>query len=176
MTGKKQILDENDKETTQEIDDRKSEMPEMYGLGITYHRINKFMAGADFQFQKWADVYFYNPEQKFVNRMRTNIGAEYIPNSMSRKFFPKIRYRMGGFYSNSYFKDDNDSQFNEIGLSLGMSIPIVDRMTYHRSFINLAFEYSRLKPTNPLSMSEDYFKITLSYTLNELWFHKRKLQ
>ena len=172
MTGKKQILDAGGKETTQEIDDKKSEMPEMYGLGITYHRLHKFTAGADFQYQKWADVYFYNPEQKFVNRMRTNIGAEYIPNSMSRKFFSKIRYRMGGFYSNSYFMDTYNSQYNEFGVSLGLGIPMVDR----RSLINLAFEYSRLKPSNTLSMSEDYFKITLSYTLNELWFFKRKLQ
>ena len=167
------FAEKNDREdTTIYINNKLSEMPETYGFGITYHRLNQLTAGADFQYQKWADVFFYNAEQKFSNRMKANIGAEYIPNYMSRKFFDKIRYRMGAYFSDSYFIDTNNSQYKELGFSLGLGIPMIDR----RSYINVAFEYSRLMPSNTLSMSEDYFKFTLSYTLNELWFHKRKLQ
>ncbi|MDR0542042.1 MAG: hypothetical protein LBH19_07485 [Dysgonamonadaceae bacterium] len=148
------------------------QMPETFGVGITYHKLNKLTVGADFKYEKWAEAKFYNRTNILANRMKINVGGEFIPSAMRSHFFSRMHYRAGAYFANSYIIDSNDSKYNEYGASVGFGIPMVDR----RSFINLAFEYSRLTPQKAVSTSEQYFKFTLGYTFNELWFYKRKLQ
>ncbi|MDR1527543.1 MAG: hypothetical protein LBS46_07760 [Dysgonamonadaceae bacterium] len=148
------------------------QMPETFGVGITYRKLNKLTVGADFRYEKWAEAKFYDQTNYLTNRMKINAGMEYIPNLMKNQLLSKIHYRAGAYFANSYIIDSNGSKYNEYGVSVGFGIPMVDR----RSFVNMAFEYSRLAPQKTASMSEQYFKLTLSYTFNELWFFKRKLQ
>jgi hypothetical protein len=148
------------------------QMPEKFGVGITYRKPNKLTIGADFKYEKWAEAKFFNQTNALTNRMKVNAGVEYIPNLMRSNLLSKIHYRAGASFANSYIIDVNDSKYNEYGASVGVGIPMVDR----RSFINMAFEYTRLTPQKAASLSEQYFKLTLSYTFNELWFFKRKLQ
>ncbi|GHV58302.1 membrane protein [Bacteroidia bacterium] len=159
------------------------QLPETYGIGLTYHKNNKLIIGADLQYQKWTDTkyqYYKWADSKsyhdmtgsLANRMKINVGGEYIPNVMKNNLFSKIHYRVGASFANSYIVDKHESRYDEYGVSVGLGIPMVDR----RSFINMAFEYSRLTPQKTASMNEQYFKFTLSYTFNEPWFFKRKLQ
>jgi hypothetical protein len=165
------------------------QLPETYGIGITYHKKDKLTIGVDFKYQKWADTkhQFYRWADdlsyenysggKLTNRMKINAGGEYIPGIRKNNIFSKIRYRAGGYFANSYIIDSNNSKYNEYGLSVGLGIPL--RMTDSRerySFFNLAFEYAHLAPQKAISMSEQYFRLTFSYTFNELWFLKQKLQ
>ena len=147
------------------------EMPESYAFGITYNKLDKLTLGADFLYQKWADAKFYDKTDALSNRMKINIGGEYIPNIMSNNFFNRVRYRAGAHYSDSYVKV-KDSGYKEYGANIGFGFPMNDR----RSFINLAFEYSFIRPEVNTLIDEQYLKLTLSYTFNELWFFKRKLQ
>jgi hypothetical protein len=62
--------------------------------------------------------------------------------------------------------------YDEYGVSLGLGVPMNDR----RSFLNFAFEYTTIQPELKTLIKEQYFKITVSYTFNELWFFKRKVQ
>ncbi|KAA6303237.1 MAG: hypothetical protein EZS26_000570 [Candidatus Ordinivivax streblomastigis] len=148
------------------------QMPETFGLGFTYHQNHQLTAGADAQYQRWADAQYYGKTDTLSNRLKINAGVEYIPNAFSNNFLGRIRYRAGAYFTDSYIIDKNGSKFNEYGVTAGFGIPLVDR----RSFINLSFEYSRIAPQKTISLQENYFKFTLSYTFNELWFFKRKLQ
>ena len=163
-----QIMSENTHHNTR---DSVFQMPETFGIGISYRKMDKLTLGADFQYQKWAEAKFYNKTDSLANRMKINAGGEYIPNIRGNSLFSRIRYRAGGYFSSSYIIDLHDSKYNEYGLSIGLGIPMVDR----RSFVNMAFEYSRLTPQKSVSMNEQYFKLTVSYTFNELWFSRRKL-
>jgi hypothetical protein len=151
--------------------DKIFEMPETFGLGMTYNLKNKLTLGADIQYQKWAEANYFSKTDTLANRLKINIGGEFIPNIQSRKFLERMSYRMGAYYSNSYIKV-NGFGYNEYGASLGFGIPLSDR----RSYFHLAFDYTALLPQSSLLMSERYFKLTLSYTFNELWFFKRKIQ
>ena len=153
------------------------QMPETYGIGISYCKKDQLTLGADFTYQKWAEAKFYNEMNRLSNRMKINVGGEFIPNVRGNNLLSRMRYRAGGYFANSYIIDSNNSKYNEYGLSVGMGIPIIANRYYvnRYSFINLAFEYSRLTPQKPVSMSEQYFKLTFSYTFNELWFYKQKL-
>ncbi|MDR0412772.1 MAG: outer membrane protein transport protein [Dysgonamonadaceae bacterium] len=138
------------------------QLPETYAVGISYRKINKWTAGADVQYQRWAGAKFYDKTDTLFNRIKINVGAEYTR---------KLHYRAGAHYSDAYVKAKG-SGYNEYGVSLGVGIPMIDK----RSFLNLALEYSVLRPKVKELLDEQYLKFTLSYTFNELWFFKRKLQ
>ena len=147
------------------------EMPESLGAGITLNQINKYSVGFDVLFQKWEDVKFQDKDKEFFNLLKYNAGGEFIPDILSRNYLKQIRYRAGAYYSDSYFKL-KDTGYKEYGLSVGVGLPTVDR----RSMINMSLEYSMLRPNNEDLINEQSFRITLSYTFNELWFFKRKVQ
>ncbi|MDR3062066.1 MAG: hypothetical protein LBU57_08140 [Dysgonamonadaceae bacterium] len=150
------------------------EIPESYGFGFTYNKLYHYTFGADVLLQRWADAKFYDQTNALNNRLKINLGGEYIPNLMTNKYYNRIRYRAGLSYTNSYVKI-KDSGYKEYGASIGFGLPMVDR----RSFVNFAFEYSLIQPEVKYIkeyIKEQYFKFTLSYTFNELWFFKQKLQ
>ncbi|MDR2056903.1 MAG: hypothetical protein LBP83_01205 [Dysgonamonadaceae bacterium] len=156
------------------------EFPETYGLGLTYNIKNKLTTGLDVHYQKWASAKFYDKTDTLSNRLKINVGGEYIPDYRSNKFFKRVHYRAGAYYSNSYVKIAGKG-FKEYGASLGFGFPMQDR----RSFLNLAFDYTLVSPDVKSIQSEkkeytfineQYFRITISYTFNELWFFKRKVQ
>jgi hypothetical protein len=102
--------------------------------------------------------------------MKISAGFEYIPNLYSRPFFNRVRYRAGLNYTNSYIKVKG-SDYKEFGATVGFGVPISD----NRSYINLSFEYLKILPESKFMIKEDYARITLSYTFNEWWFFKKKL-
>ncbi|MDR1373215.1 MAG: hypothetical protein LBJ17_08920 [Dysgonamonadaceae bacterium] len=154
------------------------QLPESYGFGFTFQHFNKYTVGADVLYQKWDNAKFYDETDAFNNRLKFNVGGEYIPNLMTNNFWKRVRYRAGAHYSNSYIKVNNEATnnkdvgFKEYGINLGFGFPMVDR----RSFLNVALEYSRIVPELKTLISEQYMKITVGYTFNELWFYKQKLK
>jgi len=152
------------------------EMPESFGLGFSYNQLGKMTVGADVLYQRWADVKYFNQTGAFNNRLKMNAGGEFIPNRTSNNLLYKLHYRGGLYYTNSYL-NVKDSKYNEYGVNLGVGIPIQDRRWQDkRSYINVAFEYSVVKPELNTLVKEQYFKISLSYTFNELWFFKQRVQ
>ena len=147
------------------------QLPESYAFGVTYNKKNKYTVGADFLYQKWEDAKFYDQTKALSNRMKINAGGEYIPDYTSNNFFSKMHYRAGAYYTNSYVELKGEG-YKEYGATLGLGIPMNDR----RSFLNFAFEYSMIRPESSSLIDEQYLKLTVSYTFNELWFFKRKVQ
>jgi hypothetical protein len=152
------------------------ELPATYGVGATFSEKDKFTVGMDVQYQAWASSKFYDKTDTLSNRLKINWGGEYIPDFRSNNFFKRIRYRAGLGYVNSYIKIGEKS-YKEYNAGFGLGIPMLDR----RSFVNLAFDYTLVKPDAKSNaaftyVDERYFRITVSYTFNELWFFKRKVQ
>ncbi|MDL2322556.1 hypothetical protein LJC52_01050 [Bacteroidales bacterium OttesenSCG-928-A17] len=153
------------------------EMPESYGIGISYNKINKYMVGFDALYEKWSEAKFHDTTDQLKDRMKFSLGGEFIPDAFSRNYFKQIRYRAGLNYADSYIKAEynnspKEHEYKEYGASFGLGFPTVDK----RSMVNISFDYSLLSPDTNGMTKEQYFKITLSYTFNELWFFKRKVQ
>ena len=155
------------------------DMPEVYAAGVSFSKNEKYMIGLDYAYEKWEDVQFEGVTGAFQNRSKINFGGEFIPNARSRNYFNKIRLRAGANYADSYMApvavyDDKAHSFNEYSVTCGLGFPL----TGGRSMLNVAFEYANTKPKNdvPGLINEKYFKFTLSYTFNEMWFFKRKVQ
>ncbi|MDR1381384.1 MAG: hypothetical protein LBJ47_07895 [Tannerella sp.] len=146
------------------------ETPAGYGLGLSYVKDNKLMIAADFTYQEWKKTAFNGNGNMFKNRTKINAGVEYIPNLFSRPFLNRVRYRAGVSYTDSYILV-NGNGYREYGATLGFGLPISDA----RSFINVSFEYLNVKPESGTMINENYLRMTLSFTFNEHWFFKRKV-
>lgn len=154
------------------------DIPNSYGVGVSYVKQNKLTVGLDFLYEDWGSAYFEDKKDVFSNRYRVAGGVEYIPQYMERSFFKRIRYRAGIHYGDSYQKVNStssgikDAGYKNYGASVGLGLPLID----NRSFLNLSFEYTKVKPQVSSMIDEQYFKITINYTFNEQWFFKFKLK
>ncbi|MDR0349376.1 MAG: hypothetical protein LBH90_07800 [Tannerella sp.] len=146
------------------------DIPHSVGAGVSYVKQNKLTLAVDFLFENWGQARFFDNKDLLKNRVRVATGTEFIPNYMNRSFFSRIRYRTGIHYSNSYLKI-RDSGYNEYGASIGAGLPLID----NRSLVNISFEYVKIKPETRILIDEQYFRFTVNYTFNEMWFRKFKV-
>jgi hypothetical protein len=156
--------------TIDTITDKTYDIPAGYGLGLSYVKDNKLILAADFAYQEWEKATFNGNSNVFKNRTKINAGVEYIPNQFSRPYLNRVRYRMGVSYTNSYIAVEGNG-YKEYGATVGFGFPISDA----RSYINVSFEYLNIKPESKIMINENYLRMTLSYTFNEYWFFKRRV-
>ncbi|MGL5786179.1 MAG: hypothetical protein ACRCX4_05135 [Bacteroidales bacterium] len=150
-------------------------LPQSFGFGASYQIRDKWLIAADYSYQDWKDAKFYGETNQLNCRQKFAAGLEFLPDIESRAFFKKMKYRFGGYYSDSYIKTNSNSGIHEFGISAGVGIPVKSYMMTTGSMINLSFEYINTRPTVGRLIKEDYFRVTLNMTFNELWFFKRKL-
>lgn len=151
-------------------------LPQSFGFGASYKIKDQWLIAADYTYQDWKDAKYYGETNQLNCRQKISGGVEFLPNNESRAFFKKLKYRVGGYYSDSYLKTNTGSGLREFGLSAGLGIPIkASYMMTTGPVINVSFEYINTRPTAGALIKEDYFRVTLNMTFNELWFFKRKL-
>ncbi|MDR2920223.1 MAG: hypothetical protein LBV72_12780 [Tannerella sp.] len=146
------------------------DIPNVYGVGLSYTKDNKMILAADVSFQEWSKAQFEGTSKNYKNMLKVALGGEYIPNNFTRSYMKRVRYRAGLHYDNSYLKIDGSS-YNEYGATVGMGFPLMD----NRSFINASVEYVNVSPESSTLIKEQYLRLTISYTFNEYWFFKRKV-
>lgn len=154
----------------------KFSLPQSFGIGASYKIGPKWLIAADYTYQDWKDAKYFGETNQLNCRQKIAGGVEFLPSTDTRAFFKKLKYRFGGYYSDSYLKTNTGSGLEEFGLSAGVGIPIKNSyMETTGSMINVSFEYINKRPTTGSLIKEDYFRVTLNMTFNELWFFKRKL-
>ena len=181
----------NKKSTTGKSDslyyrlDNAIELPWTFGVGLAYRHGTSFRAGVDYQLQKWGDVVMpqfidegngevdYQLKSGLLKDMhRVSVGAEWLPNANSVKFFNRVRYRIGAGYTTPYYYINNGEGPKEYHVSLGFGIPIMNNYN-HRSILNISAEWHRRSAVN--LVKENTFRINIGLTFNERWFAKWKV-
>lgn len=151
----------------------KTNLPLSFGLGGSIDIKNKLLFALDVNYQKWSDVLIKDlVETKDV--IGWSIGTEWIPSSRSRSLLEQSKYRLGLTGSNSYFSfpiNNKQESFYNLGASVGMGIPLVDR----RSNVNISFEYKYRMPSSDAMIKEHYVGMSLGITFNGNWFRKIKI-
>lgn len=161
------------------------EIPTSFGAGLTWNNNNKLKLGADFTYQKWGDTKF--PVYKVINdvpsyslsdeyysdRYKLTIGGEFCNNETNRNFIDRIRFRAGASYASSYYKVNGQDGPDEISVSVGFGIPIVNAYN-NRSILNISGQWVRSEA--PGMLKENTFRINIGITFNERWFMKWKVE
>ena len=145
--------------------------PMTLGAGVTYTYDDRLTVGADFMFQNWSSVTYMNEDDAFCNRTKISVGAEYLPNPLGRSYFAHVKYRLGAYYSQPYYKIRGECAANEYGVTAGFGLPIPRT----RSVLSLSAQYVRTEGRNAAFVNENTLRICIGVTFNERWFFKRRV-
>lgn len=157
-------------------------IPQTFGVGATYVYDNRLTIGLDYSVQKWEDVKFpttteddkyISQKGQFSNRSKISVGAEFLPNPISRNYLNRIRYRVGAYYSDPYAKVDGKDGAKEYGVSFGFGLPL--HLYQGRSILNISGQYVKVSPKVKGMLEENYLRINIGLTFNERWFMKWKV-
>jgi hypothetical protein len=153
----------------------KLEIPVGYGFGFGFEKPGKWLLSADYATERWQNL---NNDSSVIydNSWRASIGGFYIPNPGSNKFFEIINYRFGFYYKkiNLVFNE----QVGDYGMTFGFGIPILrseNRNKFYYSMLDLSFEIGKRGSIQQNSLTENYFKFTVGFNLNDNnWLRKTK--
>ena len=145
-------------------------IPANFGFGIAFKNHDRWMVGADFEWQKWEDFEVLGVKDSLNNSFRVTIGGEFTPKHTNiSSLFKRMTYRAGVRYNQTYltFFDKNITEF---GISFGVGFPLKNSKTG----IDLGFEYGRRGTTANNLIQENVFTISVGVSIQENWFMKRK--
>lgn len=150
-------------------------MPLSIGTGLSYRIADKLMIGADVKYSKWSEADFQQLEATFRDQWTVALGMEWTPDSRARSPWQRAKYRFGLSGGNSYLSvpisATSVSGYYELGASLGISFPLVDR----RSVLNVSLDYKHLRPQSSGMIHERYIGATVGIVFNEGWFRKARV-
>ncbi len=154
------------------------ELPASVTLGFVLQKFavtNKesgWLIGIDFSQQSWSKYRFYGQADSLRNKWELRIGAQITPVP-KRNYFSNVSYRFGFFIGPDYIKVGE--KLPQIGGSAGVGLPVaISRQAPNQvTFINLAFEYSK-RGNNDNILRENLFRVSLGFSLSDIWFIKRK--
>ena len=174
------------------------QLPHSIDAGLTWRHGHRWRLGGDFGLEKWSECKF--PAQDNGNgayitrkgllydRMKAGLGFDYTPDYQSKKFFKRMTYKVGGYYSQSYACADptgvvSDKPF-EFGVSAGVTIPIVSshlwynspKLNFAVSWVHSDIPYLNTTTKKKSSLVENYVKFSIGLTFSERWFYKWKVQ
>ena len=145
-------------------------LPLKTGFGFSLQKGSRWLFCSDFIFQQWSKFSFLGAKDSLVDSWKISAGIQLTPNDRVLKpYWKKLQYRLGFHYDSGYLKF-NGTNISEAGVSAGLGIPVKRAGT----MLNLAFEAGRNGTTENNLILERYFKITLGFTINDLWFIKAK--
>ena len=157
-------------------------LPYTFGGGVSLLHKNSLTVGVDYMLQKWGDIDIpqVNETNKkyelasglLMDRHQVAVGADWIPNRESRRFFNRVHYRIGASYATPYYKIGAQDGPTEIGVSAGFGIPIVNSWN-NRTSLNISAQWVHTSAKNLIK--EDCFRINIGLTFNERWFAKWKV-
>ena len=130
---------------------------------------SKLIFGGDFEYQNWSKLdEFDNLSDSYSIRG----GMQYTPDPEAiRSYFPRINYRLGGFYEQSYL-NINNQQLKDFGITFGLGLPL----RYNRTKFNIALKLGRRGTTNHNLIEENYVVVNFNITFYDFWFIKQKYQ
>lgn len=131
--------------------------------------------GADYTSNKWSDYRANNiADNSLKNNWQIKIGGEFQP-IRKKGYFSQMNYRLGYFTGPDYITF-NSKELKSSGFSLGLGMPLANynyNMTRQASVINLAFEYLN-RGNSGLPIKENIYRISIGFSLSDIWFQKRK--
>lgn len=168
--GTEAVVEESDETFPQGDLSLPSELTFGAGLGKT----NKWFLGAEYSNISASDYNFNSgnsfTEVQYDNASQYRLGGFYIPeyNSLT-SYFSRVVYRAGLRFEETGLNLSNEG-INEFGMSFGVGLPAGRNF----SNANIGIEYGQRGTTNSGLIKENFFKLSISLSLNDKWFQQRK--
>ena len=103
------------------------------------------------------------------------VGVLFCPNPLDfENYWSTVSYRAGFTTGKDYINfDDNGLKISTFSLGVGLPIRKYRSYDYQFSVLNLAFQIGK-RGSSSNSFQENYYQITVGYSLSDIWFNKRK--
>ncbi|MEM6643204.1 MAG: hypothetical protein AAF616_09515 [Bacteroidota bacterium] len=155
----------NEREVSNTSIDRK--LPQTFGLGASYQKINNITIGLDWELQEWKNV--ARPNDAFDNFSKIALGIDWIPDFDDvNSYFQRARYAFGVNRTRLPYVVNGQS-LTDFGINFGASFPVSGF-----SSVDVAFKIGQLGESGNGLIRENYFKVVLGATINDRWFIKRR--
>lgn len=147
-------------------------MPSIFKFGGGFGQEKKWFLG--FQYEQTASSNFSNPFMQlpsisYEDGTRMILGGFFIPRYTSlTSFWKRVVYRFGVRQETTGLLAQGDS-ITDFGTSFGLGIPLNGL-----SNANIGVELGRRGDTNNGRILENYWAIRIGFSLNDIWFIKRK--
>lgn len=154
---------------TQEIpsSDVNRDLPQSFGVGLSYQRLNNLTIGMDFELQQWQNAAREN--DTFNNFSKIALGIDWIPDYDDvNSYFERARYSIGVNRTRLPYIVNNQS-LTDFGINFGASLPVSGY-----SSLDLAVKIGQLGKSGNGLIRENYFRIVIGATINDRWFIKRR--
>lgn len=171
--------DDTNPENSQTDTSEKFKLPWAVAGGIGVGNIKKWYVGADVQYTSkpnYAGVDFAKSQAEYKSSMRVALGMSYIPQYNSPKsYFERVRYNAGVYYRNLEYKLFGN-EINDMGVTIGAGLPItkVDSQAMSISNLNVFMNFGMLGKSSAGLARETYFRLGISFSLNDNWFLKQR--
>ncbi|MBR0273220.1 MAG: hypothetical protein IJQ59_03895 [Bacteroidaceae bacterium] len=161
------------------------QLPMTYSFGVAWEHAERLLVAADAGWEQWGKCtapFFdkYAGEYKastdaYMNRLRINVGAEYVPGRYDRPYQRRMNYRFGAFCSSPYLKVNGFDGPKEFGLTAGVGLPIANSIN-NRSYVNVGLQWTHRSASAEGLITENVMSINIGLTFNERWFMKWKFK
>ncbi len=146
-------------------------MPLEIGFGLSSITLKNITLTADYKKNFWTNT---NQSENIGSYEDQNIyafGLEYLKDIRGYKYKDRIRYRAGFNYNDGYLAI-NDEKISGYDITAGIGIPVGKSSN---STINLSYSYGSKGQIENILIKEDYHQLTINFSLEDLWFKKRKI-
>jgi hypothetical protein len=145
-------------------------LPQSYGAGISFGRVNHWVAGADLTILDYKQFSGFNGVTPTTTTgFRSAFGFEITPDPASiGNYLNRMTYRTGVSYDR-YPYLVNGNELKDFGVSFGVSLPV-----NRASTIDLGLKVGKRGALKENGIDENYFKLYFGMTFNDQWFIKRK--
>ncbi len=147
-------------------------LPQKLGIGFTYQKADRWLIGADFEWQNWNKYEAFGVPDSLTDSWRVALGTQITPKHTSiSSLLKRMTYRIGARYNHTYLSIDN-TPINEFGISFGVGFP----MKKSKTGIDLSMEIGRRGTTKNQLIQENFINFTLGVSIQEIWFYKKQYQ
>jgi long-subunit fatty acid transport protein len=143
--------------------------PHNIGFGLSLGIKDKLILTGEYSTQEWSKLSMMGKSDSLVNSNSMNVGLEFTPGNSGSvvKYINRIHYRIGGYYSNSYLRFQNN-QIKDYAITLGLGFPFKNTKTT----FNLGFIYGQRGALKNNLIKENYGIVSFSMTFHDFWFLK----
>ena len=160
----------------------KLKYPASFGAGFIVEQLSDvkkigWLFGVDYLRNNWEQYRFNGQTDAVRNNWQLRIGGQLKPR-LTDTYKSLLAYRAGMFVGDDYVFLNNE-KLSTWGITAGISLPIANlkdasrRFRTQYSIVNVSAEYiKRGNNNNPIN--ENLFRVSVGFTLSDLWFVKKK--
>lgn len=144
------------------------DLPLEISTGIAFKPMPSLTLNLDYTKNYWGATKQSDNIGNFIDQDIIAMGAEYMKDETSYKYWERIQFRAGFNYDSGYLKVNNES-INGFSITSGIGFPI------GKSRLNISYAYRNSGSSDGILVQETFNTVNINFSLRDIWFLQRKI-